>query len=63
MGLFSLVILIAFLIISFIIFEPPRSYGPSYQFDPERKKEIKDPELIRLRKKLNEMDKKNEIHK
>lgn len=54
--------LIFVLLITMVFYVPTSSYGPSYQFDPANKKEIKDPEIIRLRKKLDEMDGENEIH-
>lgn len=60
--MFAFFELIFFLLIGMVFYKPISSYGTSYQFDPANKKEIKDPEMIRLRKKLNEMDGENEIH-
>lgn len=55
--------LMGFLLISAFTFEPASSYGPSYVFNPYKKNEIKDPELIRLRKKLNKLENNDEIQK
>ncbi|MFW6002030.1 MAG: hypothetical protein ACOCQD_01680 [archaeon] len=50
-------ILLIFLLIGIMcLYEPTTSYDPKYRYNPRRKKEIKDPELIRLRKKLEDLE-------